>query len=212
MHDGHLFMQPFSANIVAYISTMSPFIKFTLLIFTTLVEYIFPIFPGDTIVIFAGVLTAHGALDLVQVFGAILIGSIIGGWLTFSFGRYLVKNQTKNAWVFKFLTSDKIAKFQSWYQKWGYAFLLISRFIPGIRAFFFIAAGLSGLSLRLVLIFGTISSLIFNACLLFLGHTVGKNIDTLEKYWQNYSLIINLLILTIALVGLFIFFKGRIKP
>jgi len=48
------------------------------------------------------------------------------------------------------------------FRRHGPAYLLISRFLPGIRALVFVAAGASGMSLRAVIFYGTASALLWN--------------------------------------------------
>ena len=62
-------------------------------------------------------------------------------------------------------------------QRHGAVLLVINRFVPGVRALFFVAAGLAGLPLRAVVGWSVVSSLLWNAALVAVGTWVGWNVD-----------------------------------
>jgi len=202
-------MSDFLSAAVDYIRQLPLIIKYLALIASVAIEYIFPIFPGDTIVVLAGFLNAQKALGLLEISISVLLGSLIGAVAAYFFGRTLSKSHHKYLWVKKFTQSKQFATFNTWYQKWGGWFLLLNRFIPGIRAFFFFAAGAAKISFAKVLLLGAISAIIFNGCLFILGYWLGFNADLVLQILYRYSLIAYLVIILTSACLIFYFLRKK---
>jgi membrane protein DedA with SNARE-associated domain len=67
-------------------------------------------------------------------------------------------------------------------------YLVLNRFVPGIRSLFFVAAGLAGMRRPAVMLFAGISALLWNLGLFALGAAVGHNLDALERWVRTYTL------------------------
>lgn len=196
-------MSEFLSQAVDFIRHMPTVPKILALILAVMVEYVLPVFPGDTVVLLAGFLNAHGALELLEICFAVVIGTILGSLLGYSIGLYIAKNPTKYAWIKKITSSQGFIKFNIWYEKWGSIFLLVNRFIPGIRALFFFAAGSARLPLSKVLVLGMLSALLFNAALIAAGNWLGYNSDLILTYFYRYNFALYILLaLALLIAGL----------
>ncbi|MCU1278773.1 MAG: DedA protein [bacterium] len=152
------------------------------------IEYLFPPFPGDTITVFGAFLVARRGWSGPAVFGAVTVGSAVGCMLDYAFGRWLGK--TEDRW-----TRGRLRRFRPQidalvekFRRHGGLYIAINRFIPSLRGLFFIAAGMARLRWWVVLAFGTLSALLWNALLLLLGVTVGESWDRLVSLFQTYGL------------------------
>ena len=65
------------------------------------------------------------------------------------------------------------------FRRYGPVLLVANRFVPGVRALFFVAAGVAELSLPVVVAWATVSAALWNAVLLGLGAWVGWNLEAL---------------------------------
>lgn len=196
-------MPAYLQNIVDYVQHLPAITKTLVLIFSVATEYVFPIFPGDTVVLLAGFLNAHGAVDLVEVIIAVIIGSLLGAYLGYQIGRIFLKEPYTYSWARRLATSNGFAQFNTWYQKWGTLFLLFNRFFPGIRALFFMAAGAIGLPLFRVLALGTVSAVLFNACLVLLGYWLGFNAERILDYFYRFNAVAYVLIAIAIIAGVY---------
>lgn len=194
---------------IEYIANMPILIKIIALIFCVAIEYVFPIFPGDTIVLIAGFLNAQGALDLLEISLAVLIGSLIGALLGYFIGRYITLNPNKCAWVKKLTSEPGFLRFNSWYQKWGSIFLILNRFMPGVRALFFIAAGSARISLFKVIALGVSSALLFNAVLIAAGYWLGNNTELLLSYFYRFNLIAYIILGAVVVLLLLLWWQKK---
>jgi membrane protein DedA with SNARE-associated domain len=163
------------------------------------IENIFPPFPSDVILVAAGYLCASGRVDfwiilLVSTFGSTAgFASMykIGSW----FGLKVVEAQK-----FKFLQLDKIHKVEAWFKHYGYIIVVVNRFLAGTRAVIAFFTGISNLPFWKTTVLACISSLIWNAILLFSGKTLGANWRAISGYLETYGKIMIIITCGILLI------------
>jgi membrane protein DedA with SNARE-associated domain len=151
-------------------------------------EYVFPPFPGDTVILFGAFLAATADYRPVAVYVALTIGSVVGGMGAYAFGRLFDDPErwprflrSKRArWAFKVL-KDR-------FDRYGSMYLAANRFLPALRAFFFVAAGVTRMNPWSVLIFGGLSAAVWNALILAVGYAVGRNWELLLKLSERYTI------------------------
>lgn len=163
------------------------------------IEYVFPPFPGDTVTILGAVLiTAHhwsGPLVLALT----TAGSLLGAWIDYQLGA-LARRKLRGAQPET--QSATLAKILEKFSRYGELYIVINRFLPGIRAAFFYAAGLTGMRLGRVLFFAGISALVWNLLLIALGAGLGANLEDLLSLAQRYTLVVWLGLGLLAVVWL----------
>lgn len=178
-------------NVFAYLSGQVLWWGLVVLMFSAMIEYIFPPFPGDTITIVGAMLIPNAGWPWEGVFGAVILGSIIGAAFDWWVGDWVRRNEDRNTWIHRFLARDKIQpKVQTLLERFerrGSVYIMLNRFIPAFRAFFFVAAGMAQLRLRDVLFFAAISAAAWNGMLLGLGYLVGYNVDAVAVWVGRYT-------------------------
>lgn len=195
-------------SFVAQISEWPTFFKLIILSLSVMIEYIFPIFPGDTVVLLAGFLNARGAFDLKEIFLCIIIGSLLGSFLAYYAGRLIALNPKGYRWVDRLQSSDAFHSFSAWYSRYGALFLLLNRFFHGIRALFFVFAGMINLPAAKVLSLGGFSAIIYSLVLVLIGHWLGFKAELIIAFLYQYSLLFYfLLALLLALLGIYFWHK-----
>ena len=161
-------------------------IGFGVLGFCAFIEYVFPPFPGDLIVVFGAFLVARRGWSAFPVFGSVLAGSMLGFMLAFLVGRWLQGRESR--WHGRLARwRPRIDDIVERFRRHGALYLILNRFLPSVRALFFVAAGMARLSPWKVLGFGLISATIWNALLFLLGSTAGQNWDRLERIFVTYG-------------------------
>ena len=159
-----------------------------------LLEYIFPPFPGDSVVALGGVWAWLTSKSWLGVWVAVTSGNALGIGLQHRVGRFLSHSMQApehgriagklSAWG---LSKDRIAAMQERVRKRGVALLLVNRFLPSFRALVFLAAGASGLSLKKTLGWGILGSLAWNAFILGIGAWVGGNAERMLGLLERYQ-------------------------
>ncbi len=157
------------------------------------IEYVFPPFPGDSVVIAASVLIPTAGWSLWVVFAATMIGSTIGAVGDWRLGIWLADKRKvgDESRVARWLTRPSVTPRYEWvvdkFERHGPKFLAVNRFLPVFRSFFFIAAGLARIPLRSVVFWAMLSAAAWNALLMGVGYLVGHNIETLVSFVQRYT-------------------------
>jgi membrane-associated protein len=157
-----------------------------LLFFAAFIEYVFPPFPGDGLVVLGAWYATHGKLSWPLTFATVTAGAMAGAAVDYAFGRWLGARIEERAAAGK-VDRARVERFERSYRRWGGLFLVANRFLPGIRAFFFVAAGASRIPLSEVLLFGGISAALWNGLLLAAGAYLARNTAELLDLFARYD-------------------------
>jgi membrane protein DedA with SNARE-associated domain len=163
------------------------------------IEYVFPPFPGDTVMLAAAVLVGRWEWSLPLVFSVVMAGSLVGAALDFLLGKWL------HAWrAGKDRKADKaLAVILDGFKRWGIWLIAVNRFLPGIRAFFFIAAGMAGFRLIPVMAMAFVSALAWNVLIMLVGLYVASQYDRLKGFFGAYNMVVWIVmgVVTLALAA-----------
>lgn len=159
----------------------------------SLIEYVFPIFPGDTVTIAGAVLAVTSGLPLWGVFAATMAGGLAGSaldfWIGRAFGRAW-KNagpewKKRHPWLDRVLSqADRVS---ARFARHGTALLLVNRMMPGIRSLLFVAAGMAGMPFAKSMLAGLASNAAWTALLMLAGLALGANLDSVIFLFRTYS-------------------------
>jgi membrane protein DedA with SNARE-associated domain len=163
------------------------------------IENIFPPFPSDVILVAAGYLCAAGRVDFWIVLIISTLGSAAGFVTMYKIGSWFGL-KVLEAKKFKFLQLDKIHKVEAWFQKYGYLVVIVNRFLAGTRAVIAFFAGISNLSFWKTTFLACVSSLVWNAILLFAGKSLGANWRAISPYLENYGRIVLIISVVVLLL------------
>jgi len=153
----------------------------------SLVEYVFPPFPGDTLVVLGSWYAVNGKISWPVAFLATTGGAVVGAWIDYRVGVALGERLERGAARRGLLTLERVRQVEAGYARWGAWFLLGNRFLPGVRAFLFVGAGAARLPVGKVLLWGGISAAAWNAMLLLVGALVVKNLDEFMGLLERYT-------------------------
>jgi len=156
------------------------------LFFATFVEHVFPPFPGDLLVVLGAWYAVQGQLSWPMLLAFGTAGALAGAWVDHRLGVYLGRRLDARASHSRLLPPERLAAFEAAYRRWGSWLLVLNRFMPGIRAFLFVAAGASGLPARRVVLLGGLSALIWNTLLLAAGGLLASNLEELVRLVDQY--------------------------
>ncbi len=164
------------------------------------VEYVFPPLPGDTVALFAVALAVRAQLRWFYVYLALTLGAMLGGLGAWAFGLWLANHEA--SWP-SFLKrpgpTRALDAVRRGYARHGAMYLAVNRFLPALRAFFFVGAGLSRMRAGQVLLYGGISAAIWNALIMAVGYAVGSNWDALLAVAERYTAATLVLVVAVAL-------------
>ncbi|QNL51393.1 VTT domain-containing protein [Olivibacter sp. SDN3] len=139
--------------------------------------------PGDYLLFLAGLFTASGLLD-VSIFtlctGMIvagILGNFVGYWFGKRTGPILFKR--KDTWLFK---RKYIVMAEEFYNKYGGTALILGRFMPIIRTFAPIFAGVVRLDFKKFVLYNIIGSFLWVLILTLAGYYLGRQFPQIVDY------------------------------
>jgi membrane-associated protein len=153
----------------------------------SLVEYVFPPFPGDTLVVLGAWYAVNGKISWPLAFAAVTAGAVAGAWIDYRIGVALGAALERGAMRRGPITLEHVRRVEAGYARWGAWFLLANRFLPGIRAFLFVGAGAARLPVGKVLLWGGISAAAWNALLLLVGALLVSNLSEFVGWLERYT-------------------------
>ncbi len=171
----------------------------------TLVEYVFPPFPGDLVVVLGSWYAVQGAISWPAALVAVTAGALAGAWIDYRVGAALGRRLDRRLARRSPISEERLLRFEASYRRWGVLLLAANRFLPGIRAFLFVAAGASGIPLATVLLFGGISAIAWNVLLLGAGALAARNAGELVRLVEQYTRFAWGALAVAALVGVAVF-------
>ena len=175
---------------------------YALVVAAAAIEYVFPPVPGDTVALFAVALAVRAQLSWVFVYLSMTFGALLGGLAAWGFGLWLANHE--ESWP-SFLKTPGATRaldaVRRGYEQHGAMYLVVNRFLPALRAFFFVGAGMSRMNVGPVIVFGGISAALWNALLMGVGYAVGNNWDVLRDMAERYA-VATLILVVIAVIGL----------
>ncbi|MDX9722160.1 MAG: DedA family protein [Myxococcota bacterium] len=153
-------------------------------------EYVFPPFPGDTVLLLGGVLAATHGWSALFVLCAATLGAVLGSSAIFYVSLRLAQQPESrlSRWLFREKVRRASAALVERFARHGAAFIVVNRFLPGIRSFFFVAAGLAKMPSRAVLGWGALSALAWNALVILAGYLLGGQLERLQTLLTRYTM------------------------
>jgi membrane-associated protein len=164
--------------------------------------------PGDYLLFLAGMFVATGRLD-VNIFvllAGLMVAAILGNFTGYWFGRKTgpVLYQRNDTFFFK---KRYLKAAEAYYNKQGAFALIMGRFVPIVRTFAPIIAGVVRLEFRKFALYNIFGAILWIASLTLLGYFLGRKF---EKEINQYLLYIILGFITITTIPvLYAFFKRR---
>lgn len=156
--------------------------------------------PGDYLIFLAGVFCATKILDVpfLLLIACLLAAAILGSLTGYLFGRYFGDwlQSRKDSLFFK---KQYLAKTHKYFDRYGSRTLVISRFLPIVRTFAPILAGLSKMAWGNYLLFNVIGAVCWIGGLAGAGYLFGERFPGIINYVE-YIIGFFLMITTITVV------------
>lgn len=142
--------------------------------------------PGDSLLVLAGVAAAAGRLNLLilipLVFIAAILGDQVGYWTGNRLGRRLFER--KNSWLFK---QDYLVRSEAFFKQHGPKSVVLARFVPIVRTFTPILAGIGAMSYPTFLAYNILGGVLWGIGIMVLGYGLGT--IPFVTHYLNYVII-----------------------
>ena len=158
--------------------------------------------PGDSLIVTAGLLSAQPQFGLnVYVLGALLtVAAIIGNTVGYAIGRATGPRlfTRDDSLLFQ---KQHLYRAQDFYQQHGGKTLVIARFMPIVRTFVPVVAGLANMPLKAYTAYNVLGAVGWIWSMLFIGHFLGRVVPGIDKHIEPMILVIVALSLLPALIS-----------
>lgn len=137
--------------------------------------------PGDSLLFTAGFLASQGYMNIwILVFGC-FISAVLGDSVGYSFGHKVGRRlfHKKKSWLFRPHHLEKAEKF---YEKHGKKTIILARFMPVVRTFAPIVAGIAKMDYKTFVTYNIIGGLLWGVGLTLAGYFLGRAIPDVDKY------------------------------
>jgi len=166
-----------------------------------------PILPGDSLLFAVGTFTAAGALDLGLVLLLLSVAAVAGDTVNYAIG-YRVGPRIFRGERVRFLKREYLDRTHRFYERHGAKTIVIARFVPIIRTFAPLVAGIGRMSYARFVTYNVAGGVGWIAALVLGGHAFG-NIPVVR---QNFALVILAIIGLSILPGVVEFLRQRYRP
>lgn len=164
--------------------------------------------PGDSLLFIVGLFIASGAINVnialacVLLFIAALVGNIVGYWIGAKAGPTIFRRPDSK--LFKQEYVDHAHRF---FDHYGPRAIVLARFVPIVRTFITVVAGVGRMDFRRYLIFSAVGAVLWAVGVTLLGYFLG-NIEFVKAHIE----LILILVVVISVIPLIIeFIRHRLK-
>lgn len=164
--------------------------------------------PDETLLVFSGYLISRGRLHPVLTFLAGFGGSACGISLSYTLGRTLGHRVVLRYGRFLHITEARLERVHEWFRRVGEWLLMIGYFIPGVRHFTALVAGMSELEYGTFARFAYAGAAIWVATFLLVGYFVGEHWRAAMALVHRYTLLFAAAAAVAALLMLWIRRRG----
>ena len=137
--------------------------------------------PGDSLLFTAGFLASQGFFNIITLSTLTFIAAVAGDSVGYAFGHKVGKKifQREDSIFFH---KKHLVRAQKFYEKHGGKAITIARFLPIVRTFAPIVAGMGDMQYKRFLFFNVIGAFLWAVCIPILGCYLGSVIPGVDRY------------------------------
>ncbi len=161
--------------------------------------------PGDSLLVMAGVYAAKGDLSILALNLLLIPMAIAGDATSYTIGRRsgpMLFNRPRS----RFFRPEHVLLAKAFYEKHGGKAIILARFMPLVRTFVPIVAGVAQMRYRRFATFNVVGGAAWVLSMTLIGFALGNSIPHLERHIEKVIVVVVVLSL---LPGLFEYLKAR---
>lgn len=138
-------------------------------------------FPGDTLLLSAGIFAAQGKLPLGLTIGVIALAAIAGDNLGYHIGRRYGRGlfHKRDGLVFR---QEYVQRSEHFYKRFGSRTMLLAHFVPIVRTFAPAVAGIAHMPYRKFFVYDAIGDIAWAVIITMIGFWFGTKIPNIDNY------------------------------
>lgn len=138
-------------------------------------------FPGDSLLFTAGFLASQNFFNIYLLAIGSFLGAVLGDSTGYAFGHRIGKRlfQRKDPLIFH---KDNLLRAQKFYEKHGKKTIVLARFVPMVRTFAPIVAGMGDMEYKTFLSYNIMGGFLWAVGVSVAGYFLGTIIPDVDKY------------------------------
>jgi membrane-associated protein len=137
--------------------------------------------PGDSLLVTAGLFAAKGDLHIawlnISLILAAIIGDSVGYWIGHRGGRALYSRPDS-----RFFRKQHLLAAKAFYEKHGGKTIIFARFMPIVRTFAPVVAGVAEMDYAAFLSFNVVGGIAWVSSMTLIGYGLGRAIPGIDRY------------------------------
>jgi len=164
--------------------------------------------PGDSLLITAGLLAGMGSLNIWWLNGLVIAAAILGDSTGYAIGVRLgprIFTRPKSM----LFNPKHVQRTQRFYEKYGAKTIVIARFVPIIRTFAPVLAGVGSMRYRRFLTYNVVGGIGWVVSMTLAGYLLGQTVPNISKH--IHELVIVIIVLSVIPIAVEVY-RERRKP
>jgi len=161
--------------------------------------------PGDSLLVTAGLLAARGYLNVYALVPLLTLAAICGNSVGYFIGR------TSGPRIFNrenslFFNKKHAMRAHEFYEKYGRKTIVLAQFMPIIRTFAPVVAGVGGMKFRTFITFNIIGAFFWIWSMVGIGYFLGSYIPGID---QHIEIVVVVVVFISILPGIISWYRGK---
>jgi len=137
--------------------------------------------PGDSLLFAAGLLASRGLLNFPLILVGCFVAAVAGDQVGYLFGKRVgpALFRRPNS---RFFRQKHLNKAQKYFEEEGPKTIVLARFIPIVRTFAPVVAGVATMPYRTFVTYNVVGGLLWAVGVTTLGYVLGETIPDIDKY------------------------------
>jgi membrane-associated protein len=161
--------------------------------------------PGDSLLVTAGLLAARGYLNVYALVPLLTVAAICGNSVGYFIGRTTgprIFNRENSV----FFNKKHAIRAHEFYEKYGRKTIVLAQFMPIIRTFAPVVAGVGGMKFRTFITFNIMGAVLWIWSMVAIGYFLGTYIPGIDKHIE---IVVAIVIFISLLPGLISWYRGK---
>jgi len=162
--------------------------------------------PGDSLLVTAGLLAARGYLNVYTLAPVLTVAAICGNSAGYFIGRATgprIFNRENSLYFNK----KHAIRAHEFYEKYGRKTIVLAQFMPIIRTFAPVVAGVGGMKFRTFITFNIMGAVLWIWSMVAIGYFLGSYIPGIDRHIE---IVVAIVVFISLLPGLISWYRGRL--
>ena len=137
--------------------------------------------PGDSLLFTAGLFASQGTLSLPLILVGCFVAAVAGDQVGYLFGKRVGPALFRRP-DSRFFRQEYVERAQRFFEKYGAKTIVLARFVPIVRTFAPILAGVGKMPYRTFVLFNVVGGLLWAVGVTLLGYALGEMIPDIDRY------------------------------